>query len=55
MSTERIETGIGYIIACLEACAAFYSEAVFLRCVGLFEKHRAWATPERKKQYTSNK
>ncbi|WP_019637872.1 hypothetical protein [Paenibacillus fonticola] len=53
LSTERVETGMNYIMACLETCAAFYSEAVVLRCVGLFEKYRTWATPERKKQYTN--
>ncbi|AZK45701.1 helix-turn-helix domain-containing protein [Paenibacillus lentus] len=53
LSTERVETGLGYIIDCLEACAAFYSEVVFLQCVGLFETYRGWATPERKRQYTN--
>lgn len=53
LSTERVELGMNYIIACLEGCAAFYSEAVVIRCVGLFEKYRTWATPEMKKQYTN--
>src|SRR5690606_14267032 len=53
LSTERVETGMSYIMACLETSAAFYSEAVVLQCVGLFETYRAWATPEMKKRYTN--
>lgn len=53
LTTERVELGMNYIIACLESCAAIYSEAVVIRCVGLFKKYRAWATPEMKEQYTN--
>lgn len=51
LSTERAETGMNYILACLDCCVDFYNEPVVIRCVGLFEKYRAWATPEMKNRY----
>ncbi|OOC62176.1 helix-turn-helix domain-containing protein [Paenibacillus ihbetae] len=51
LNSRRFEKGIEYILQSLENCIAINSSNGMLRCMGIFEQFRQFATEEAQQQY----
>ncbi|EHB67185.1 MULTISPECIES: helix-turn-helix domain-containing protein [Paenibacillus] len=51
LSTQKYNNGIEYILKSLENCIAINSSNGMLRCMGIFEEFRQFATDEAQKHY----